>query len=269
MLIYLLKRLLMTILGPAARDGLPVAAGPHRPGRRRPRTLLGTRATPDLIAKSALRWTWTSRCPCRWAASSGTCCTAASARTSSPASRSTLVGQRLPHTLILAWTSLGLAVLLGIPLGVYSATHPDSWVDRHHGHHSPSRSSPFPPTSAGLFLLLLFAVQLRVHAGHGRRRDRQRRRLHPAPDPAGRRAGRHLGRLPGPPGSRQPAGSAERDLHPGRRGGRHSRKRLVLYKYALKNALIPTVAVLGVGIGNLMGGAVFVEIIFSRPGWAR
>ena len=43
-------------------------------------------------------------------------------------------------------------------------------------------------------------------------------------------------------------------------------QRLVLYKYALKNALIPTVAVLGVGLGNLMGGAVFVEIIFSRPG---
>jgi len=43
-------------------------------------------------------------------------------------------------------------------------------------------------------------------------------------------------------------------------------QRLILYKYALKNALIPTIAVLGVGIGNLMGGAVFVEIIFARPG---
>ena len=40
----------------------------------------------------------------------------------------------------------------------------------------------------------------------------------------------------------------------------------ILYKYALKNALIPTIAVLGVGIGNLMGGAVFVEVIFGRPG---
>ena len=41
---------------------------------------------------------------------------------------------------------------------------------------------------------------------------------------------------------------------------------MIQYKYALKGALIPTVAVLGVGLGNLMGGAVFVEIIFSRPG---
>ena len=37
-------------------------------------------------------------------------------------------------------------------------------------------------------------------------------------------------------------------------------------KYALKLACIPTVAILGVGIGELMGGAVFVEVIFNRAG---
>jgi peptide/nickel transport system permease protein len=44
------------------------------------------------------------------------------------------------------------------------------------------------------------------------------------------------------------------------------RYRIILYTYALKNALIPTVAVLGVGLGKLLAGTVFVEIIFSRPG---
>jgi peptide/nickel transport system permease protein len=43
-------------------------------------------------------------------------------------------------------------------------------------------------------------------------------------------------------------------------------QRLIFYKYALKNAIVPTVAVLGIGVGNLMAGAVFVELIFSRPG---
>ena len=47
------------------------------------------------------------------------------------------------------------------------------------------------------------------------------------------------------------------------------RERLIFYKYALKNAVIPTVAVLGVGLGELMGGAVFVEMIFTRPGLGR
>ena len=44
------------------------------------------------------------------------------------------------------------------------------------------------------------------------------------------------------------------------------RDRVVFYKYALKNAIIPAVAVLGVGLGSLMGGAIFVEVIFTRPG---
>jgi peptide/nickel transport system permease protein len=44
------------------------------------------------------------------------------------------------------------------------------------------------------------------------------------------------------------------------------RERLIFYKYALKNALVPTVAVLGVGLGTLLGGAIFVEVIFARNG---
>jgi peptide/nickel transport system permease protein len=44
------------------------------------------------------------------------------------------------------------------------------------------------------------------------------------------------------------------------------RERTIFYRYALKNAIIPTVAVLGVGLGTLMGGAIFVEVIFARPG---
>jgi peptide/nickel transport system permease protein len=46
-------------------------------------------------------------------------------------------------------------------------------------------------------------------------------------------------------------------------------ERLVTYKYALKNACIPTIALLGLGIGRLLGGAVLVEIVFARPGLGR
>ena len=45
--------------------------------------------------------------------------------------------------------------------------------------------------------------------------------------------------------------------------------RLVTYKYALKNACIPTLAVLGMGVGRLLGGAVLIEIVFARPGLGR
>jgi peptide/nickel transport system permease protein len=43
-------------------------------------------------------------------------------------------------------------------------------------------------------------------------------------------------------------------------------ERSVVLKHALKNALIPTVTVLGIQVGFLMGGAIVVETIFSVPG---
>ena len=41
---------------------------------------------------------------------------------------------------------------------------------------------------------------------------------------------------------------------------------MLVYRYALKVAILPTVTLLGVGMGNLLSGAVFAEIIFARPG---
>ena len=40
----------------------------------------------------------------------------------------------------------------------------------------------------------------------------------------------------------------------------------ILLRHALPVAAVPLVAVLGVGIGQLLGGAVFIELIFGRPG---
>jgi peptide/nickel transport system permease protein len=43
-------------------------------------------------------------------------------------------------------------------------------------------------------------------------------------------------------------------------------RRLVVYRHALRNALIPVVTVVGFEVGILMGGAAIVEIIFGLPG---
>ncbi len=43
-------------------------------------------------------------------------------------------------------------------------------------------------------------------------------------------------------------------------------KRSVVYKHALKNALIPVVTYIGLDLGALMGGAILTETIFSWPG---
>jgi len=44
-----------------------------------------------------------------------------------------------------------------------------------------------------------------------------------------------------------------------------SQKR-ILFKYALRNALLPTVTMLGTVYGSLLGGAVLTEVVFSWPG---
>jgi peptide/nickel transport system permease protein len=43
-------------------------------------------------------------------------------------------------------------------------------------------------------------------------------------------------------------------------------ERLVVFKYTLRNALIPTITVAGLQFGNLLGGTVVIEAIFAWPG---
>jgi peptide/nickel transport system permease protein len=46
-------------------------------------------------------------------------------------------------------------------------------------------------------------------------------------------------------------------------------ERVVIYKHALKNALIPTTTVIGLAYGSLLSGAVLTETIFGWPGMGR
>ncbi len=177
---------------------------------------------------------------------------------------SELVRAALPHTLILAWTSLTLAVVLGIPLGIYSATHPNSWLDRFTAIISISFIT-VPSYVAGLFLLLIFAVNWRVMPaiGLGERGDVLDYIKHlvlPASALAITWVG-YLARL-----VRASLLEVLNETYIRAEMAAGVPQRTIYYKYALKNAIIPTVAVLGVGIGKLMAGAVFVELIFTRPG---
>jgi ABC-type dipeptide/oligopeptide/nickel transport system permease component len=43
-------------------------------------------------------------------------------------------------------------------------------------------------------------------------------------------------------------------------------EKVVLFKHALKNALIPTVTIMGLQVGFLIGGAIVIETLFAIPG---
>jgi len=47
------------------------------------------------------------------------------------------------------------------------------------------------------------------------------------------------------------------------------RERIVIYKHALRNALLPVITVVGLQLGTILGGAVVVETVFSWPGLGR
>ena len=264
MSVYITKRLLMTLLVlllVAIFLSLLVHIVPGDPAS----TILGPRATPALIRqmRAAMdldkpfyvqigRFVWNIL-----HGSLGT-----DAVTGAPITK--LVGSALPHTMILAVSSLLLSVLIGIPIGVFSATHPNSALDRILAIISISFTT-IPSYVAGLFLLLLFAVELHSLPAMGLGRngdlwDYVRHLILPSIALAITWIG-YLGRL-----VRTSLLEVLNETYVRASRAAGLSESLVRYKYALKNALIPTVAVLGVGLGSLMGGAVFIEIIFTRPG---
>ncbi len=176
----------------------------------------------------------------------------------------TLIGDQLPHTIVLAFSSLLLAILIGVPLGVYAATRPNSWADRLTGLVSISFIT-VPAYVAGLFLLIVFAVKLHVLPAIGAGDfshpiDYLKHLALPSVALAVTWIG-YFARLVRASMLEVMSANYIRTAH-----AFGLRERVVFYRYALKNAIIPTIAVLGVGLGSLMGGAVFVEVVFARPG---
>lgn len=175
-----------------------------------------------------------------------------------------LIGSALPHTLILAVSSLLLAVVLGIPLSIFGARRPDSWADRLTAIVSVSLIT-IPPYVSGLILLLVFAVALRALPAIGTGSlgdplDYLRHLVMPTIALALSWVG-YIARL-----SRASLLEVLNTNYIRTAQAFGLRERLIFYRYALKNAVIPVVAILGVGLGQLMGGAIFVEVIFARPG---
>ncbi len=175
-----------------------------------------------------------------------------------------MVMEVLPYTVSLTFLAIGLAVLIGVPLGCYAATHPNTIGDRIAAILSVSFIA-MPSFVVAIYLLLVFSIWLDWLPVLGVSRsgeigDRLARLVLPVTSLALGWVG-YIARLVR---SSLLEVLGEPFIRTSRAYGISERK--IVYKYALKNAAIPTVAVLGLGIGRLLGGAIFVEIIFARPG---
>jgi peptide/nickel transport system permease protein len=175
-----------------------------------------------------------------------------------------IVFEALPHTVALAISSMLLATLLAIPLGVLAATRPGSLLDRVLATVSIIAIS-IPSLVAGLGLLVVFGVRFELFPiiGTGSFSD-PLDYLHHLVLPSVAIAMAWTGYL-----ARLLRASLVEELgstyvRAATAYGLHSR--VIFYRYALKNAFIPTLAVVGFAVATLMGGALFVEVIFSRQG---
>jgi peptide/nickel transport system permease protein len=175
-----------------------------------------------------------------------------------------IVGEQLPYTLILAVVGLGWAVLLGIPLGCMSAVRPNSLLDRITGLLSVGTIA-VPSFLVSIWALLIFAIHLKwlpvIGAGEsGDIMDQIHHLILPA-FAVGLGWVGYLARLVR---ASMLEVMGENYIRAARSFGLP--QRTVIYRYALKVAILPTITLIGIGFGNLLAGAVYAEIIFARPG---
>ena len=178
----------------------------------------------------------------------------------------TIVFEQLPYTIFLVLAGIGWAVLMGIPLGCFAAVYQNSFMDRIVGVLSVSCIA-FPTFLVAIYSVLLFAVTLKwlpaIGAGDGSLSSYIRHLILPA-FAVGLGWVGYLARL-----VRASMLEIMGEAHVRTARAFGLKEQTVVFKYVLRLAVLPTITLIGMGIGILLSSAVFVEIVFARPGIGR
>jgi len=176
----------------------------------------------------------------------------------------TMVMEVLPYTLSLIAAGLGWAVLLGIPLGCYSAIRRNSLIDKFTAVISVGTIS-IPSFVVGIYAVLIFAVELNwfPSIGAGEAGD-IRDQLYHLVLPAFALGLGWVGYLARIVRASMLEVMGENHIRTARAFG--LREPRSVFRYALRIAILPTVTLLGLAIGGLLSGTVFTEKVFARPG---
>lgn len=170
---------------------------------------------------------------------------------------SELIAERIPATALLACLSIGFALALAVPLGVLAALRPNSWLDRF-ALTLAVVGQAVPNFWAGLLLILLFGVNLGWLPISGS--STLAHFVLPAIT---------LGSFAMPALMRLiRAGMIEvleaDYIRTARAMGLSKRK--VLFRYALRNAILPVISLTAVQFGFMLGGSIIVESVFAIQG---
>lgn len=161
-------------------------------------------------------------------------------------------------TLQLALLSLFIMIIISIPLGILSAVYRNKWIDYI------VRAFTFigvsiPNFWLGLILLSIFGVKLRWVSVAGGTTDLKSIIL-PAVTLAIAMSAKY---------TRQVRTAVLEELNQDYVTGARMRgikESTILWKHVLPNATLPLVTLLGLSLGNLLGGTAVVEIIYNWPG---
>jgi len=168
-----------------------------------------------------------------------------------------LVAERLPATIQLSLAGMGIALCVGLPLGILAATRHHSLVDLI-AILAALFGQSMPSFWLGIMLILIFAVRLHALPSFGRG-GWQHLVL-----PAVALATRLMASVTRVTRSSMLEVLGEDYIWTARAKG--LRERVVLLRHALRNALIPVVTIIALQFGGLMGGTVIIETVFTWPG---
>lgn len=171
-----------------------------------------------------------------------------------------LITSRLKNTAVLAGAALLLSVALGVMAGILSAVRRYSWID----YLSTSLALigvSMPAFWLAIMLVMLFAVELGwlPAAGMGGVRHIVLPAIVLGTGSAG-----IIARM-----TRSTMMDVLRQDYVTTARAKGLTERVVVYLHALRNAMIPTVTVIGMQIGSLLTGAVLTESVFAWPGVGR
>jgi ABC-type dipeptide/oligopeptide/nickel transport system permease component len=168
-----------------------------------------------------------------------------------------IIKEQFPSTVQLTVASLGLAILLGISIGVLSATHPGTVVD-YTAQALAICGVAIPTFLVGLMLIFLFSIRLGWLPAIS---DITPKGLVLPAVALGLYAAGFIARL-----TRSSLLEVMNAgyVHTARAKG--LTETAVVWRHALRNALIPVVTLVGLQFGALLTGAVVVEVVFGRQG---
>jgi ABC-type dipeptide/oligopeptide/nickel transport system permease component len=177
------------------------------------------------------------------------------------------IANALPYTADLTLGGMVIGIVLGIPIGIFTALKRNRFPD-YVGRILSLVGISMPEFYLGILLMFIFSIKLGIFPvlGGGNLKILSSRLYHLALPAL------TLGLIMTAFVSRMVRSSmlnvlGEDYVRTARAKGLH--ERVVIYKHALRNALIPTVTVIGIYMSILMGGSVLTEIIFSRPGLGK